>query len=41
MKGEKLINNHKNHDAERIERLITDYTQMLEDEASLSRRENE
>jgi len=26
-----------NHDAERIERLITDYTQMLKDEASLSR----
>jgi two-component system, OmpR family, sensor histidine kinase ChvG len=26
-----------NHDAERIERLITDYSQMLKDEASLSR----
>ena len=26
-----------NHDVERIERLITDYTQMLKDEASLSR----
>jgi two-component system sensor histidine kinase ChvG len=26
-----------NHDIERIERLITDYTQMLKDEASLSR----
>ena len=25
------------HDVERIERLITDYTQMLKDEASLSR----
>ena len=26
-----------NHDVERIERLITDYSQMLKDEASLSR----
>ena len=26
-----------NHDAVRIERLITDYTQMLKDEAALSR----
>ena len=26
-----------NHDAERIERLITDYSQMLKDEASLTR----
>ena len=33
---EKLLN-IINHDAERIERLITDYTQMLKDEASLSR----
>ena len=33
---EKLVN-IINHDAERIERLITDYTQMLKDEASLSR----
>ncbi len=28
-----------NHDVERIERLITDYSQMLKDEASLSREE--
>jgi two-component system sensor histidine kinase ChvG len=34
--GEKLLK-IINHDAERIERLITDYTQMLKDEASLSR----
>ena len=34
--GEKLLKTI-NHDAERIERLITDYTQMLKDEASLSR----
>ena len=42
---EELVNKKKanellkiiNHDAERIERLITDYTQMLKDEASLSR----
>ena len=27
-----------NHDVERIERLITDYSQMLKDEASLSRK---
>lgn len=33
---EKLLN-IINHDVERIERLITDYTQMLKDEASLSR----
>jgi two-component system sensor histidine kinase ChvG len=33
---EKLLN-IVNHDVERIERLITDYTQMLKDEASLSR----
>ena len=26
------------HDVERIERLITDYSQMLKDEASLSRK---
>ena len=32
----KLIN-IVSHDVERIERLITDYTQMLKDEASLSR----
>jgi two-component system sensor histidine kinase ChvG len=30
-----------NHDVERIERLITDYTQMLKDEASLSREKME
>ena len=29
-----------NHDVERIERLITDYSQMLKDEASLSRKMN-
>ena len=29
------------HDVERIERLITDYSQMLKDEASLSREKNE
>ena len=29
-----------NHDVERIERLITDYSQMLKDEASLSREKN-
>ena len=29
------------HDVSRIERLITDYSQMLKDEASLSRRKNE
>ena len=29
------------HDVERIERLITDYSQMLKDEASLSRAKNE
>ena len=34
--GEKLLK-IINHDVERIERLITDYTQMLKDEASLSR----
>ncbi|MEC7100020.1 MAG: HAMP domain-containing sensor histidine kinase, partial [Pseudomonadota bacterium] len=34
--GEKLLK-ILNHDVERIERLITDYTQMLKDEASLSR----
>ena len=34
--GEKLLK-IINHDAERIERLITDYTQILKDEASLSR----
>ena len=34
--GDKLLK-IINHDAERIERLITDYTQMLKDEASLSR----
>ena len=34
--GEKLFK-IINHDVERIERLITDYTQMLKDEASLSR----
>jgi two-component system sensor histidine kinase ChvG len=33
---EKLLN-IINHDVERIERLITDYSQMLKDEASLSR----
>ena len=33
---EKLLN-IVDHDVERIERLITDYTQMLKDEASLSR----
>jgi len=33
---EKLLN-IINHDVERIERLITDYTQVLKDEASLSR----
>ena len=33
---EKLLN-IIDHDVERIERLITDYTQMLKDEASLSR----
>ena len=33
---EKLLN-IINHDVERIERLITDYTQILKDEASLSR----
>jgi two-component system sensor histidine kinase ChvG len=33
---EKLLN-IINHDVERIERLITDYTQMLKDEAALSR----
>jgi two-component system sensor histidine kinase ChvG len=33
---EKLLN-ITNHDVERIERLITDYSQMLKDEASLSR----
>jgi two-component system sensor histidine kinase ChvG len=36
MEGEKLLK-IINHDAERIERLITDYSQMLKDEASLSR----
>ena len=36
MEGEKLFK-IINHDAERIERLITDYSQMLKDEASLSR----
>ena len=35
-KREKLIN-IVSHDVERIERLITDYSQMLKDEASLSR----
>jgi len=34
--GEKLLK-IINHDVERIERLITDYSQMLKDEASLSR----
>ena len=34
--GEKLLK-IINHDVERIERLMTDYTQMLKDEASLSR----
>ncbi|MDB9752258.1 HAMP domain-containing histidine kinase [Pelagibacteraceae bacterium] len=34
--GEKLLK-IVNHDVERIERLITDYSQMLKDEASLSR----
>ena len=33
----KKLLNIINHDVERIERLITDYTQMLKDEASLSR----
>ena len=41
-KTTKKVENEKllkiiNHDAERIERLITDYSQMLKDEASLSR----
>ncbi len=36
IEGEKLLK-IINHDVERIERLITDYTQMLKDEASLSR----
>ena len=36
MESEKLLK-IINHDAERIERLITDYSQMLKDEASLSR----
>tara|TARA_B100001093_G_scaffold191658_1_gene184145 strand:- start:36 stop:1559 length:1524 start_codon:yes stop_codon:yes gene_type:complete len=36
MEGEKLLK-IINHDVERIERLITDYSQMLKDEASLSR----
>ena len=35
-KGKKLIK-VISHDVERIERLITDYSQMLKDEASLSR----
>ena len=30
-----------NHDVERIERLITDYSQMLKDEATWSREKNE
>ena len=29
------------HDVERIERLITDYSQMLKDEVALSNEENE
>ena len=36
MESEKLLK-IINHDVERIERLITDYSQMLKDEASLSR----
>ena len=36
MESEKLLK-IINHDAERIERLITDYSQMLKDEASWSR----
>ena len=36
IEGEKLLK-IINHDVERIERLITDYSQMLKDEASLSR----
>ena len=36
VEGEKLLK-IINHDVERIERLITDYSQMLKDEASLSR----
>jgi two-component system sensor histidine kinase ChvG len=36
-KDRKKLLNIINHDVERIERLITDYTQMLKDEASLSR----
>ena len=36
MESEKLFK-IINHDAERIERLITDYSQMLKDEASWSR----
>ena len=36
LEGEKLLK-IINHDVERIERLITDYSQMLKDEASLSR----
>ena len=36
MEAEKLLK-IINHDVERIERLITDYSQMLKDEASLSR----
>ena len=36
MEGEKLLK-IISHDVERIERLITDYSQMLKDEASLSR----
>ena len=37
MKDREKLLNIINHDVERIERLITDYTQMLKDEASLSR----
>ena len=40
MESEKLLK-IINHDAERIERLITDYSQMLKDEASLVKRKNE
>jgi len=36
-KDRKKLLNIINHDVERIERLITDYSQMLKDEASLSR----
>merc|ERR1712127_166881 len=36
MEGEKLLK-IVNHDVERIERLITDYSQMLKDEATWSR----